>query len=444
MDKVFLTGAGGFVGSRLGARLGERCSGLVRRAPHDPVAWSPVVGDLLEPDSWGAALDGVATVVHLAAKTGKAPAADHQRANVEGTECVERACRQHGVRRLIFVSTIAVTFEDLNRYPYAQSKLAAEKVVRDSGLDATIVRPTMVLGPGSPILDGLSKLASMPVCPVFGPGTAPVQPVHVDDLVEALERVLADPSLDGETLEIGGPARLPIESLLVAIRRSRRGSEGPMLHLPLPLVLPLLALGESVAFGLMPFTVGQIATFRFDGTADPGKLPPSPAMIGLEAMIEAAPAARESATAGTLHDRPADDQLAAEARVFGRLLTAGDAPPAAVAAYVTAHDQEVFRRGTPFQMKLARAAARGVFSARMADGYARLFDPYGPLRRKLVLMLAILECTPPTHRVLDAPVGGGFAGALLRLAGYGLRAVFCTALGTLVFLPQRFFGRGGG
>jgi hypothetical protein len=136
------------------------------------------------------------------------------------------------------------------------------------------------------------------------------------------------------------------------------------------------------------------------------------------------------------------DALAREADVFARLLAGVPGSPAAVEAYVSAHEREVFRRGTPFQKTLAGHAARGVFHARVADGYARLFDPHGPLRHKLVLMLAILECTPPTHSRLDAPIGGGFCAAVVRLAGYGLRGAFCTALGVLIFHPRRLWSRG--
>ena len=61
---------------------------------------------------------------------------------------------------------------------------------------------------------------------------------------------------------------------------------GVMLNLPLALILPLLALGETIAFRLMPLTIGQLATFRFDGTAAPGKLSLDEPMSGVQAMIE--------------------------------------------------------------------------------------------------------------------------------------------------------------
>lgn len=134
--------------------------------------------------------------------------------------------------------------------------------------------------------------------------------------------------------------------------------------------------------------------------------------------------------------------LRREADCFSRLLCGAAAPPDAIEAYIDAHGHlDALRSANAFQGKLVRHASRGVFSARMADGYARFFDPRGPLRHKLVLMLAILESMPPTHRLLDAPVGGALLGAAVHLVLNGLRAVFCIVLGVLFFAPLRLVTR---
>ena len=141
---------------------------------------------------------------------------------------------------------------------------------------------------------------------------------------------------------------------------------------------------------------------------------------------------------------PGVQPLHREAAAFARLLTGEPARLNVVDAYVAAHESHPdLLAGTPFQRRLIATASRGVFRARIADGYARFFDPYGPLRRKLVLMLAILESTPPTHRLFDTPIGGSPAGAFVPLVAYGLRSVFCTLLGVILFMPLRWwFSRG--
>jgi uncharacterized protein YbjT (DUF2867 family) len=173
------------------------------------------------------------------------------------------------VKQFLYISTIAAKFDNQYRYFYAQSKRQAEEVVAASGLAYTIVRPTMVLGPGSPVYEGLSRLAGLPLIPVFGNGRALVQPVSVDDLAAALAAMLADPAFAGRTVEIGGPEILTIESLLLKIRSTRSAGQARILHLPAGLMAGCVGLLERVLLPVLPFTAGQIASFVNDGTVEP-------------------------------------------------------------------------------------------------------------------------------------------------------------------------------
>ena len=152
---LFLTGATGFIGRRLLPALDAERVGPVHCLVRGPVKLAAgahlVTGDLLDPSSYAAALAECDTVVHLAALTGKASFKEHRRVNVKGTAALLEACREVGVKRFIHVSTIAVTYPDQDVYAYAQTKTEAEELVRVSRLDFAIVRPTIVLGPGSPL-----------------------------------------------------------------------------------------------------------------------------------------------------------------------------------------------------------------------------------------------------------------------------------------------------
>ncbi len=246
------------------------------RSAHDGAAAASgirwVRGDLLEPQSYREALSGAHTVVHLAAATGRAAPARHFEVNLEGTRVLLEGCRSAGVRRIVFVSTIAVKYPDKRRYYYAQSKERAEELVKGCGIPFTIVRPTIVVGSGSAVLEGLRKLAELPVLPIFGNGRAKVQPIFVDDLVDFIMKIVADQSVDGTTLELGGPDVLSIEEFLKEIRRRRRGSDGRSIHIPLAPLLPALTALETVAYRFLPVTVGQLSAFRFDGTARSNRL----------------------------------------------------------------------------------------------------------------------------------------------------------------------------
>lgn len=272
MSNLLVTGAGGFAGRRLVRRLraaGHAVTGLDRSLPPaaEPAA-QRLCADLNAPQDYASALRGVDTVLHLAAATGKATPEEHFRSNANGTECLVEQCRAAGVARLLFVSTIAVKFPDKRRYPYAQAKERAEGLVRGSGLSFVIARPTILVGPGAGVLAGLQKLAALPLIPVFGSGRVRVQPLWVDDFIEFLVEILEQSSFDGETVELGGPDPLTIEELLQEVRTVATGRRGPTLHLPLGLVVPFLSAVEAVGFRGLPVSVGQLSSFRFDGTIE--------------------------------------------------------------------------------------------------------------------------------------------------------------------------------
>jgi NADH dehydrogenase len=270
MSRIFLTGADGFVGRRLVERFqgGELVS--LQQTDRPPAAGASIVrADLRNPAAWRASLAGCDTVVHLASVTGKAPASLYFDTNLRGTEALLEAARSAGVRRFLFVSSIAVRFDDIRQYPYARSKLQAEAAVRAAGLPYVIVRPTMVFGPGSPVQAGFESLARLPVSPVFDGGRARVQPIHVEDLADLIADGVRDDAFTGATLEFGGPEVVTVSALIERMRSLAGRAAGRLLSVPTAPLRPLLALLERIDYRLAPITAGQLCTFRFDGAAEP-------------------------------------------------------------------------------------------------------------------------------------------------------------------------------
>jgi nucleoside-diphosphate-sugar epimerase len=440
MSKIFITGGTGFLGSRVVRSLlkaghslilldrSGSARGGVQASPHVEI----VSGDVLEPEKYRESLRSAATVIHLAASTGKASESEHFRVNEKGTQILVEECRRAGVQRFLLVSTIAVTFPDKTRYYYAQAKTRAEDVLRASGLRFTIVRPTMILGPESPILKALEKLASLPIVPIFGNGKTLVQPVFVEDAAEFIRIIAEEDAFDGRTIELGGPSALSIEQLLQQIRLARKGSRGRVMHLPLSLILPGLIAAESAGLGkVMPFSVGQLATFRFDGVAANSALFESvrqnfrsiPEMVALDGT-----ASRD--------ELPLDR----ECRVFTRHLLGCSPQPYVVRKYVEAHEKSpTFSEGSRLDAFLIRIARSGPGMTQLADGYTRIFHPGALLRKKLVLLLAILETSSPTYRLMDAVERGGRLSLALRLLVSGASAVAAIVAGAIVFVPARIW-----
>lgn len=173
---MLVTGANGFVGRAVVAGLalrGHKVRGVRRRHAMltvDGVSAAVIAGIDGETD-WSSALDGVGTVIHLAARVHVMrervadPISEFRRVNVAGTEHLARSAAASGVKRFVFVSSIKVNgeetpggwkFSELDRPspqdPYGISKWEAEqalhRVAQETGLEVVIVRPPLVYGPG--------------------------------------------------------------------------------------------------------------------------------------------------------------------------------------------------------------------------------------------------------------------------------------------------------
>lgn len=276
---LFITGASGFVGRHLLRRLAaQRYETLfcLSRSAANLSAENPQVrtleGSLADIDRYQTELTAADCVVHLAAATGKLQPSDYFRINVVGTNNLVERAKQCGVKRLLFVSSIVARYPNKDCYYYAQSKEKAEQIVRESGLQHAIVRPTIVAGEGSGVLAGLEKMAGMPRIPVFGDGRARVQPIAVEDLADFLALILERDLFSRGMIEFGGPEVLTIEDLLRRICRARFEREPRVVHIPFGLAAPALKLLESMAYCFLPVTLGQLAVFRNDGAAESNAL----------------------------------------------------------------------------------------------------------------------------------------------------------------------------
>src|SRR6478735_3863941 len=116
MSSLFITGATGYVGSRLIALLDAtryqqvRCLARKPGLPIPGIQW--ISGDLLDSSSYASSLRACDTVLHLAAVTGKNSPSTFFRVNTEGTRTLLEAARQAGVRNMLYVSSIAAAFRD--------------------------------------------------------------------------------------------------------------------------------------------------------------------------------------------------------------------------------------------------------------------------------------------------------------------------------------------
>jgi nucleoside-diphosphate-sugar epimerase len=293
---IFVTGGSGFIGRRFldALRTGgyERVTCLTRKpaAPaDDSTGWKYLPGDLATPESYSSHLAQADLVIHLAAATGNASPDELRRINVDATRRLLHECERHGVSRMLYVSSIAAKYKDLEHYAYGRSKAEAETAVRQSRIDFTILRPTIVLGPGSPIWQRLHALATLPLPLVIGNGKTRVQPIDVADVARAMVKLVERSRFSGEILELGGPDIVTFDELIRAIRSATRRSAAPLIHLPAGPLRSLLGLASQVLGPRLPVSPGQLVPFTSDGVADPNDLATElrPAMTNLDTLLSA-------------------------------------------------------------------------------------------------------------------------------------------------------------
>jgi len=209
--RIAVTGATGFVGRHLTARL--------EAAGHEVVALSRRTGfDLVSPDvpALERALAGCDAVVHCAGINRELGGQTYDAVHVRGTRALVEAARATGVAHISVLSFLRARPDGPTAYH--RTKWAAEAIVRDSGIPYSILKAGVIHGRGDHMLDHLSHaLYSFPVFGLVGMRDRPVRPVAVDDVARILEAAATgDVRLRNRTIAVLGPEGL---SLGDAVRR---------------------------------------------------------------------------------------------------------------------------------------------------------------------------------------------------------------------------------
>ena len=254
---IAVSGANGFTGRFVCAELQRRqCSFVALLRPGSDTSWMDALqipvryADLNNAPQLSQQLSGCGALLNVASiGFGAAPA-------------ILEACRAAAVRRVVFVSTTAI-FTQLNAGSKAVRQ-AAEAVITSSGMDTTILRPTMIYGtPGDRNMIRLVRwLNRWPVLPVFGNGRCLQQPVHVSDVAWAVVQVLEAPTTIGRQFNISGAAAVTYNEV-VRLTSEALGRCVLRLHIPAQPVVSLLQSTERLGITL-PIKAEQILRLNED------------------------------------------------------------------------------------------------------------------------------------------------------------------------------------
>ena len=446
MKSIFITGATGLLGTSLLEKLVpadfESIMLLCKSSITLPESLAQadnvkvINASLSDSEKYSTALNHETRIVHMAAMTGKASPEEYFSVNTEGTRILIDVAKKKGVTDFLFISSIAVTFSDRKGYFYADSKEQAECIVKESGLNYCILRPTIILGKNASIWHSFVKLASSSLIVLPGNGKVKIQPVYIDDMAMLILEVVSAGRFNHEILETGGPETLSLDEFVRRIHCTMTKDEPRIIHLPIGLLVWSLRLFERVFPSLLPVNSGQFSSFFNEGTAENNSLLRSNAnkMKRLDAMFELLLERSDSNDSqSTIH----------ECNVFSRYL-AGGVPD----QYIQNKYSEAFSsdqalgqdieqtKFSKFDKLLLFLAVIHPVSTRAIDIYSRYFYADSNVRKRLVMLLAILESYSSSYKKLDyLHSKGNLFLVLISLFFHGLVSVLLLIVVTPLLLP---------
>ena len=268
---VTVFGGSGFLGRQIVKHLADAGYG-VRVAVRHPDRATFLTGfgadgriELVQADVWNEAtvaraVEGSASIVNTVGHYVEKGGATFDRVHGQGALHVARQAKQAGAERLVHVSGVGA--DPGSPSPYVRARGIGETLVKDAFDDVTILRPSVIFGPGDSFLNTLARMAQRsPIMPLFGTGNTRLQPVFVGNVAEACIRVLADPSTRGRVYELGGPRIYAYREL---VRLVRNRVAGRALMVPCPFLAWDILAAAMATHPNPPLTRDQVILMKHD------------------------------------------------------------------------------------------------------------------------------------------------------------------------------------
>ncbi|MGN7799582.1 NAD-dependent epimerase/dehydratase family protein [Leifsonia sp. 22587] len=258
--RIAITGGTGFVGRHLAARLD----------PADVVVVSRRTGvSITDVDALAAAFAGCDAVAHCAGINRELGDQTFERVHVEGTRAVVEAARLAGVKRIVMVSFLRARPDSGSGYH--DTKWAAEELVRESGIDHTILKCGMIYGPGDHMVNHVARaVRTVPMFATVGFRERTVRPLPVDDAVDVLIAAL-EGRVPESTVAVMGADEMTLGE---AVRRIARVAERRPVFFPAP-VWTIKALARLTEWTMVvPLVAKAQARMLDEGVSEPAPFAP--------------------------------------------------------------------------------------------------------------------------------------------------------------------------
>ncbi len=278
--KVLVTGSTGYVGHYVSKALleaGHSVVSLSRDAGTTKTASGAKLeifgnveyrmGDVSNGNGLKEAMNGVEAVVHLVGIIAEKGLQTFSRVHVDGTRNVLEAAKAAGVKRYLHMSALGASSNAVSGY--SSSKFQAEELVRASGLDWTIFRPSLVFGVGDDFFGHVLKnlVTQAPIVPQIGDGMFLFRPIWVGDVAQSFVQALSKPDTIAKIFDLVGPTEYTFKELS-ALMQTVLGLKKPVVAVPLPLMdimVPIMNIVPAIA----PITKDQYAMMKAGNTGNP-------------------------------------------------------------------------------------------------------------------------------------------------------------------------------
>ncbi len=273
---VTILGGSGFVGRHLVGRLAakgyrirlavrdtERAAQLITQGDTGQIVGMQT--NIRNRESVKRAVAGADIVINLVGLLYQAGAQSFDAVHVDGAAKVADAAKKAGASQFIHMSALGA--DEHSPSEYARTKAGGEQAARENFHGATILRPSVVFGADDDFTNKFAMLTSLtPLLPMVDGANAKMQPVWIEDLADAIVKIIETPEQQGQTFEFGGPEASPLCDIIGEITKVTRRN-GYIVPMPAGL-MKMMAFFLNMYPGKPMMTPDQVKLLQSDNVVN--------------------------------------------------------------------------------------------------------------------------------------------------------------------------------
>lgn len=228
---ILVCGASGFIGAALCKSFAQAGHAVIR-AVRKPTLAGDIAIDYANDftaEDWLDRLHGIDVVVNAIGIIVEDTLHHFDDVHRKAPEALFAACAQAGVKRVVQISALGADSGDT---AYFRSKRAADEFLMSLPIEWQVVRPALVYGENGESAKFFRVLASLPLQPLPAGGTQALQPIHIDDLTEAIVQLTTPAASPGQCVELVGPSPVTYREMLAVYRRTMGFAEAYCIPIP--------------------------------------------------------------------------------------------------------------------------------------------------------------------------------------------------------------------